>query len=152
MEGIIFKLISQEEIHTIKPLWQELNELHHSKTHYFADHYENFTFETRMASLLNNDKLSLHIDVAVDADSNKNIGYCLSSINREHEGEVDSLYIKREYRGKKIGDALMKHALQWMDNEKVNSKKITVAEGNEEAFNFYMKYGFYPRLTTLIAK
>jgi len=39
----------------------------------------------------------------------------------------------------------MKTALAWMDDRAATNKIIGVVEGNEEAFGFYKKYGFYPR-------
>lgn len=39
----------------------------------------------------------------------------------------------------------MTRALQWLDDNKVKTKIIGVAEGNENVLDFYKKYGFYKR-------
>ncbi|MEJ5310168.1 MAG: hypothetical protein WHX52_10370 [Anaerolineae bacterium] len=40
---------------------------------------------------------------------------------------------------------LMQHALDWMYARSVPIKRVLVAAGNEEAFGFYARYGFWPR-------
>ena len=46
----------------------------------------------------------------------------------------------------------MKKALEWLDKMKVKETIIAVGDGNEEAFKFYEKFGFYPRVTILTKK
>jgi ribosomal protein S18 acetylase RimI-like enzyme len=48
-----------------------------------------------------------------------------------------------------IGDSLMKKALSWMDQKGAMAKIVEVGTGNEQAFNFYARYGFLPRKTVL---
>ena len=43
----------------------------------------------------------------------------------------------------------MKKALAWMDEKGAVKKVVAVAAGNEQAFNFYERYGFVPRKTVL---
>ena len=149
---IEFLLLEPGEMALVKPLWQKLNAHHRSRSQHFARFYAKFTFEDRMAAILEHQNPRLRIEVARDADTQELVGYCISSVSESFEGEVDSIYIEPQYRKMKIGDRLMTGSLKWMEALGVKKKKITVAHGNEETFGFYEKYGFYPRLTILVAK
>ncbi len=91
----------------------------------------------------------MRVDLAVDEVTGQNVGYGVSSLNREKIGEVESIFVGSNYRGLGIEDSLMKKALCWMDQEGAVTKIVEVASGNEEAFCFYAKYGFLPRKTLL---
>ena len=43
-----------------------------------------------------------------------------------------------------IGKELMTQSLQWLEENKVENIHIYVAVGNEEALEFYHKFGFRP--------
>jgi len=86
----------------------------------------------------------------VDSDSNQYVGYCISSITKDNEGEIDSIFIEENYRRLGIGDCFMKKALEWMDKQSVKTKRIVIAYGNEEAMAFYSRYGFAPLFTVLL--
>jgi ribosomal protein S18 acetylase RimI-like enzyme len=49
-----------------------------------------------------------------------------------------------------LGEALMESALRWFDEHEVKEKHVAVAVGNEKVFEFYMRFGFYPRTTVLL--
>ena len=91
----------------------------------------------------------MRVDLAIDEVTSQNVGYCVSSINQEKIGEIDSVFVDVHYRGLGIGDSLMQKALCWMGQEGAVAKIVEVAVGNEEAFWFYSKYGFLPRKTML---
>ena len=92
---------------------------------------------------------SLRIDMVRDTFSGNYIGYCVTSVSAERQGEIESIYIEPEYRRSGIGDGLMKRALSWLENRSAGRKILGVAEGNERVFAFYSRYGFYPRTTIL---
>ncbi len=46
----------------------------------------------------------------------------------------------------------MLQALVWMDECGATRKRVSVGDGNEEAWKFYEKFGFYPRMTILEQK
>ena len=52
----------------------------------------------------------------------KHIGYCISTINLELVGEIESLYLEKEYRNQGIGEELMNRALTYL-NEMVQRKR-----------------------------
>ncbi|KAF5089114.1 Acetyltransferase (GNAT) family protein [anaerobic digester metagenome] len=73
----------------------------------------------------------------------------MSSLSPELEGEIDSIYVDEAWRSEGIGSRLMERALEWMDENHVKKRRILVANGNNEALEFYARYGFYHRATVL---
>ncbi|MGA9188133.1 MAG: GNAT family N-acetyltransferase [Methanosarcina sp.] len=134
----------QESIYLIQPLWQNLRIHHINKSKRFAYIYVNKTFQDRVNELTA-DKVSMKVNLVKDEDTGQYIGYCVSTIDKEMIGEISSLYVEKEYRKRDIGNELMKRALEWLDKNKVKSKRTVVAEGNEEVIDFYNHYGFYIR-------
>lgn len=134
-----------ELLDLVKPLWEKLNKHHENNSNFFPEKYKKQTFETRKGKFLSDNNLDILIDLIKDNDKNIYIGYCISTINREMMGEIDSLFIEKEYREFGLGDSLMKRALSWLDRKNVKTKTIAVAEGNESVLEFYKKYGFYKR-------
>lgn len=131
----------------VKPLWDELKCYHKEVSHKFSKHLELLRFEDRKEKFIKSNKIK--IDLIKDENNNQYIGYCVTSINKENTGEIESLYISEEYRKYGLGDKLMKRSLNWLDNNKVVTKTIVVAEGNEEVLGFYEKYGFYKKRIVL---
>lgn len=131
-----------ELLDLVRPLWQMLNEYHKEKSEDFKEQYIGFTFEERKKKLTNSPLM--HVDIVADSN-NKYIAYCISTIDSELVGEIDSLYIKQEARKLGLGDELLKKSLSWMESNQVRKKIITVAAGNEDVINFYNKYGFKKR-------
>ncbi len=78
----------------------------------------------------------------------KIVGYCLTTINNG-SAEIESIHIENSYRRKKIGENLIKNALKWINDKNISKIVVGVAAGNEEVFDFYKKFGFYPRTTIL---
>ncbi|MFL0269400.1 GNAT family N-acetyltransferase [Candidatus Clostridium radicumherbarum] len=131
------------EIELIKPLWKKLNIIHIHKSVNFKSKYEKFTFEKRIESI--NKKAQngiLKLDVLLDNDTNTYVGYCLSSIE-DDLGEIESIYIENQYRKFKLGDKLMKSALNWFELNSITKIQINVVYANDEALPFYQHYGFH---------
>lgn len=149
MSRFEFTTGSVELVDFIKPLWEKLNKYHEVKSIYFSDKYKNNTFEKRKSKFVSNNNLKVRIDLIKDIEKNLYIGYCISTIDIELTGEIDSLFIEEEYRKDGLGDKLMKEAIEWLDLNKVKTKVIAVAEGNEGVLEFYKRYGFYKRRIVL---
>lgn len=133
-----------ELLPNIEKLWQKLNLHHLEGTAYFKEKYQEKTFDDRRKSLI--DKSS-HGDIQVllvkTAREDSLIAYCVSTVNLEGTGEIDSLFVEKEYRRLDLGDQLMKHALHWLESKNPKEVVLTVAGGNERVLDFYKKYGFY---------
>lgn len=135
----------------IGPLWQKLIAHHEARApEVFAGHFDEITFDTRKNQLLEKSRNGfMRIDLARDDNDGTLVGYCVSTINGQNQGEIESIFIEADYRRQGIGDKFMKKALRWMDGHSVNRKVIAVASGNEEVFPFYRRYNFYPRASIL---
>lgn len=139
--SIIEKDITELEI--IKPLWEKLNSIHLNKSIHFKDKYENFTFEKRSESIYKKvQKGIIKLDLLLDDNKGDYVGYCLSSIE-DTLGEVESIFIKEEYRKFGLGDKLMNNALKWFESNRIKNIGINVVYANDEALPFYERHGFY---------
>lgn len=150
MATIEYLVGDKKVLDEVKELWEGLNAHHRVNSKHYADFYSSFTFEARKADLLKKTQNgNLRVEIAIDKEIGQNVGYCISSIDEGKIGEIESIYILNDYRGMGIGDRLMKNALDWMDEMGAIKRVVTVATGNEQAFGFYEKFGFYPRRTVL---
>jgi diamine N-acetyltransferase len=136
---------SQEVLYLIQPLWERLKDYHQNKSKCFADNHANKRFQDRINELTDNSKVGMKVNLVKDKDTGQYIGYCISTINKEMIGEIDSLYVEKEYPKQGIGSQLMERDLEWLDKNKVKSKIIAVGDGNENAIDFYNHYGFQVR-------
>ena len=144
---ITYTQMGKEGLDSIADLWQKLT-IHHKERapQVFKAHYDKYVFDGRKKQLLEKSKNGdMLIDLAKDNNTGALVGYCVSTISEKKEGELESIFIEKEYRRYHIGDHFITNSIKWMDAHKVEKKVIVVAAGNEEAFGFYQKYGFYPR-------
>ncbi|HTP28954.1 MAG TPA: GNAT family N-acetyltransferase [Anaeromyxobacteraceae bacterium] len=148
MSGIVFTEMDEQGLGLIGALWAQLNRHHMDRSTHFKDHYQKFTFEKRKTALLKKAAAGkLHVCLA--CDSGRTVGYCVASLSAEEEVEIESLFVDEGHRRRGIGDGLMRRALAWADAQGAKIRKVEVAKGNEAAFRFYEKYGFFPRKTVL---
>ncbi len=146
MLDFIYEEGNEELLDFIKPLWEQLNEEHRHLSRYFSSDFASNNFEKRKAGLIEQTKKAIiRVDLVKVSHSNKYIGYCVSKVDKQKVGEVESLYIENKYRKSGIGGNLIKKVLSWMDSIPTEKKIINVAYGNEKVFSFYGQYGFYPR-------
>jgi diamine N-acetyltransferase len=146
--SISLKIIPQSEIDCLEPLWLKLIAHHRDRAQRFKAQFAGARFANRKKELLQKaTRYPLHIELAFSAETF--IGYCVSSINAQQCGEIDSIYIEKDYRRLGIGAIFMQNAIHWLDAGAVKRKIISVGEGNEEVFGFYQQYGFYPLALTL---
>jgi len=143
----------ENDLELIRDLWVQLNNHHLQRARYFSQHYERMRFEDRKEYFLGIARTGrLYIDLARDRTSGRFVGYCVSSISAEKNGEIESIFVEDQYRSAGVGSALMKRVLTRMDNAGVARKRVSVADGNETAGSFYRKFGFYPRMAILEQK
>ncbi|GAB6275059.1 MAG: GNAT family N-acetyltransferase [Peptococcaceae bacterium] len=153
MDKIEYSVCNETYLDIIGPLWEKIKEHHRVKSKYFSERYSQITFNDRKKVFLEKAKSgAVRIDLAKDLNRDKYVGYCVSSITGDNEGEIDSIYVEADYRRMGIGDCLMKKTLEWMDTLSVEIRKIVIAVGNEEAISFYERYGFFPLFTTVMQK
>jgi diamine N-acetyltransferase len=148
--GILFTSGGAELLDVIIPLWTKLRQ-HHSKiSPHFGGEIAAITVADRKSRWLKyTTDGKLHVDIARLDGLESPVGYCVTVVDQQGEAEVDSLFVEEAHRRHGIGDALMRRALVWLDEQGVKSRFVEVAAGNEETFRFYARYGFFPRRTIL---
>jgi diamine N-acetyltransferase len=134
----------------IEPVWVELNKHMAQIATDFKQHFESMTFQRRKQQLLQKAKDGeMHIDLALDGQTDKVVGYCVSTVDDAKVGEVESICVLQAYRRSGIGSRLMSSALAWIDMLGASKKIVAVSAGNEVAFGFYALFGFHVRKTVL---
>lgn len=140
---------SRELLGLVQPLWEKLRKYHETKSSYFFNEFKNFKFEVRKNKFIKDSNIQVKIDLIKDTKKDLYIGYCISTINKDLIGEIDSIFVEEEYRKYGLGEKLMNMALEWLNNNNVKIKVIAVAEGNEDVIAFYQRHGFYKRRVIL---
>jgi diamine N-acetyltransferase len=136
--------IPKSKINCIRNLWEKLNQMHYEDSVYFEDHYESFKFEKRIESILKTDDTCLKISIVKDGP--RFLGYCISSIDEKY-GEIDSIYLEDDLRGRGIGKDLINQHKKWMKENGCLRIRVAVSYGHDSVNEFYHKMGFYERLT-----
>ncbi|MDQ0195563.1 GNAT family N-acetyltransferase [Paenibacillus wynnii] len=138
--------IDHTGLEVVEPLWNELVDHHGNISRNMNHPFSRITFHERSKELLSKvEHGQLQIILAIDDTTNKHIGYCISSITKKGEAEIDSIYVSEDYRSNGIGASLINQSIEWIENQKAESISISVIYGNERAIRFYEKYGFYLR-------
>lgn len=146
INNIEYVTVGEQDIDSISFLWEKLKNHHITVAPFHSKYFSSMTWNVRKQLLL--DKITeghLLVDGARDTVTGKIIGYCISSVYSDKLGEINSIYIEKEYRRQGIGDNFMKKAMNWMDGIGVSKRIIGVATGNEDVLPFYARYGFYSR-------
>lgn len=138
-----------ELLDEVGPLWAQLNGHHAASSPHFEQAYQRKTFAERKQGLLEQAQGGdLHVELMLDGVGTV-VGYCVSTINSGRVGEIDSLFVLPEWRGKKLGHTLMESSLCWLRERGISRIRLSVAAGNEQVFGFYAKHGFFPAKTIL---
>ena len=136
---IVYRDINIDEIHMIKDIWEKNREFHINISNFFNFLYKGIVFEDRMKPFESINKDNLKITIAQENDIV--IGYCLSNTDNCH-GEMNTLHVKEEERGKEVGKKLMEMHLKWMKEKECKNISLHVSHENENAITFYEKFGF----------
>lgn len=117
--------------------------MHYEDSVYFKAHYKSFSFDERIESILkiNDDNLK----ISIVSNGPKILGYCISSIDDKH-GEIDSVYIEEELRGKGYGRRLVNDHIKWMKEKGCKRIRVAVSYGHDIVSEFYHRLSFYERL------
>ena len=151
MVQIEYTETDEQGLNSTYDLRQKIIEYHKARSpEYFFKRYASMDVSCGNELLLEKAvKGGIRLDLARDTDTDELVGYCIISISGDRQGEIESIFIEPDYRRLGIGDELMKRALRWMDEYPVTKKVLGVGAGNEDVFEFYRKYNFYPRTTVL---
>jgi ribosomal-protein-alanine N-acetyltransferase len=72
----------------------------------------------------------------------KVVGYAAVVVERDNVGHLVSIAVRRDYRRRKIGSALMSKLVKLLDKMRVSKVLLEVRESNTSAINMYRKLGF----------
>ena len=100
MDTVAYHSGNKSLIDKVKPLWEELNRQHLSFSPYFKDYYRALTFEERKRAILQRAALKGDVRVDLACDKEQLVGYCVSSIDRQLTGEIDSIFVIPSCRDK----------------------------------------------------
>jgi ribosomal protein S18 acetylase RimI-like enzyme len=142
-KSLVYREIGVEQLSVIQPLWEKLRAYHVAVSPHFAARRSARTFDARRQELLaKNTTGRLKVDVTCTDIKSAPVAYCFTSLASDGAGEIDSLFVDQDYRGKGIGTELMRRALSWLDGHMATSKTVIVAFGNDLAIEFYRRFGF----------
>jgi GNAT superfamily N-acetyltransferase len=146
----LFRSGGIELVDEIEPMWRKLT-LHASEhSQHFAEHFAARTFPQRRDELREKAaKGALHIDIAKDERSGTDLGYCVSSVDEKHCGEIESLFVDDATRGRGVGDLLVRRSIDWMEKVGARSMAVFTVYGSEDVLPFYARYGFRPKMVML---
>lgn len=138
---LIFKDLAFEEIDLIHGLWEMNRSYHENIATNFSHLYTDLNFEDRMAFFNRIDSENLKVTLVYAKD--QPIAYCLSYIENG-KGECASLHVDHAFRGKKVGQELVKRHLEWFEHRNCSEVEVAVACENMRTIAFYESMGFKP--------
>jgi diamine N-acetyltransferase len=144
------RTITKADLYLIRDLWDKLRKIHLKDSHFFKEHFRTFTWEKRSDKFIKTAEEDIFIQL-VENDKVEKIGYCVATVDNG-TGEIDSIYLEEEYRKHGIGAQLLNNGVACLKEKGCETIVLGVAEGHEAVFEFYEKYGFYPRKTILQLK
>jgi len=152
-EGVEVLSGGLEIVGHIEAMWRKLTLHAADHSPHFSAQFAQRDFKDRCDELRRKASVGLvHIDVARDARSGLDLGYCISSVEPAGSGEIESLFVDEACRGRGIGDALIKRAVDWMEASGAKSIAVFTVYGSEGVLPFYARYGFLPKMVMLERK
>lgn len=130
------------DIGIIGPLWEKLHE-HNNALHkrYFGrelsekwDHKSRELIKKAREYRIKFDVVKFGAEI---------VGFCISGIDKHLQGEIVSIYVLPEFRGKGVGTELLNEHLGWLKQNKAASIFLYVHPCNIEAIRFYWRFGFF---------
>ena len=138
------RIISLEQIGMLREPLEKLHQHHNSVSQYFSGSYPRVNFEDRVEEYKRNAKCGeYHIELLKEVETESIIGYCIA-YGKKTSGKIEVLFVNEEYRGKGLGEKLVRSSMEWFASKGIEEMELTVVYGNEAA-SFYQKLGFYPR-------
>ncbi|MEN6388915.1 MAG: GNAT family N-acetyltransferase [Syntrophomonas sp.] len=146
---IEYQLGGPELLDRAASLWEDLREFHARLDPQRAAMTRSRAWEERRSDLLaKSGSGQMLIELAIYGDAL--IAYCIATIDDKQKGEIDSLYVSEEWRGRGIGRHLLITSLDWLKTRGTTIQQLAVREGNEKALTFYQRCGFVPLMRILI--
>ena len=157
--SIHYEIISDENIHCIKDLCNELMSYQKSISYIHSELFDNMSFETRIIPSVKSASANY---IMVAKDENEIVAYVysnissketysnefatffnLNSVENDEVGCLSQFYIKEAYRNIGIGTVLFNKSMEWLNSFKsISDLFIFVSNGNDNALKFYQGKGF----------
>lgn len=145
LEDIHFEQGGVGQLDRIESLWVQLREYHVALSDNFGPHMAKATFSQRKAGLIEKcDGGDLLLDLASIGEDV--VGYCITIVDGQQQGELESIYVSDACRGRGIGKQLVKRAMRWLDDRNISQRCVVVAFENQRVMSLYAAAGFEPRL------
>lgn len=143
--------ITFNEVSIIKELWERNREYHEKISKDFGFLYSDIIFEDRISGFKSFNKDNIKITIAIDDRDSKVIGYCISTY--EHgSGEIQTIHVLEECRGKGVGKRLINLHLSWLKHNNCNSIILSVDCNNVNTIEFYRTMGFFENIIEMRLK
>ena len=139
-----------ELLDRIEPLWQGLREHHAAIAPTWAGELRGKSFDQRKWELLARGNAAILVLIAI-ADGT-DCAYCVGTIDQKGDGEIVSLFVDEPCRGRGIGSALVRQAMQWFAAHGVASVGVELIAGNDQAARFYERAGFESRSVRMVRR
>ncbi len=134
-----------DDLKGIQATWEKLTAYHAETSKHFKEYFSDYPFSNREVKLKKHGEGGkTKIDLVVDDETNITYAHCISIIDRDGKGELESLYVDEALRGMSFGKKLVDRAVEWFEENNIDEFAIEVSVGNEEALGFYEKYGYKP--------
>jgi GNAT superfamily N-acetyltransferase len=157
--SIHYEIISDENIHCIKDLCNELMSYQKSISYIHSELFDNMSFETRIIPSVKSASANY---IMVAKDENEIVAYVysnissketysnefatffnLDSVENDEVGCLSQFYIKEGYRNIGIGTVLFNKSMEWLNSfQSISDLFIFVSNGNDNALKFYQGKGF----------
>jgi len=147
---LAYRVFGEDRIDIVRPLWEKLRAYHSPLLAGFPGAKPPFNFEPRKQEILAKaEPGKIRVELVSAASDRSDIAYCISTVSKDGQGEIDSMFVEEAFRGRGIGSELVRRALAWLAGAGATSRVVTVAHANEEALAFYKRFGFEPRMILL---
>lgn len=144
--GLTLKQIGPDAVPEVLESLKGLSR-HHNNVGTFGQIYPLLPFELSMKETAEQlREKTARIEALYDGDSM--VAFCKSSF-AVGLGEIDYLYVDESWRGRGLGDLLMRRMLNYLTENSVELIDLRVVVGNDDARRFYEKFGFQLRSETL---
>ncbi|GEM_PF-43135 len=144
--NIIYTTYGVNEFDLIRDLWEGLIKYLIEQTKDRSPPIRWPSFETRKTKFMRKNKeREISVIIASNAISGTHIGYCVSSAAYNEYAEIESIFVREEFRGQGIGSELIKRSLDWIKMIGASSIGVAVTVMNSRAIAFYAKHGFFMR-------
>lgn len=157
--NIKIEVLEEKNFIQCRELCNDLMKFQKSKAYMGKEKFDSMNFETRMEPSYKN---SLANYILLIKDEDTPVGYLFCTVNLsenlkkspfqlvpkwkdipEKIGHINNLYFEEKYRGTGLGKKMIDLSMEWFRNfSDVNLILVHVSNGNDEAYNFYIKKGF----------